>query len=170
MTYTSKNAARDAKIVKLWNAGMTSGQIAAKLKLESRNVVIGAIGRARERGETVVSVNAQDRSKRQSEAQKFMRCVPVGEISRRRRQAQAVCGSGITTAKNGNGGYVSKWVGSKECVWPDGDPKAKGFRFCGAPAELGRPYCQNHCARAYDRRATADLHDRAMPADVRAVR
>ncbi len=45
--------------------------------------------------------------------------------------------------------------GSKSCMWPLGDPKQADFHFCGAPAEPGRPYCSQHCAAAYHKRADA---------------
>ena len=42
------------------------------------------------------------------------------------------------------------------CQWPFGDPGDEDFHFCGSPSLAGRPYCPEHCARAYvreDRRA-----------------
>ncbi|MBV8095316.1 MAG: GcrA cell cycle regulator [Acetobacteraceae bacterium] len=35
------------------------------------------------------------------------------------------------------------------CCWPVGEPGTPGFRFCEALAVSGRPYCQQHCAIAY---------------------
>lgn len=35
------------------------------------------------------------------------------------------------------------------CQWPHGDPKQPGFHYCHAEAVPGRPYCAEHCARAY---------------------
>ena len=35
------------------------------------------------------------------------------------------------------------------CQWPVGDPKAPDFHRCGAPAVFGKPYCGDHCAKAY---------------------
>jgi GcrA cell cycle regulator len=43
----------------------------------------------------------------------------------------------------------------RPCCWPFGEPGSKGFRYCGAPAEIGRPYCEDHCRLAYRK-----LHDR----------
>lgn len=40
--------------------------------------------------------------------------------------------------------------GAKECGWPVGDPKDPDFFYCGAPVHADRPYCLNHCRRAYD--------------------
>lgn len=37
------------------------------------------------------------------------------------------------------------------CCWPIGEPRTPGFRFCGDPGEFGRPYCADHCRRAYQR-------------------
>lgn len=35
------------------------------------------------------------------------------------------------------------------CCWPIGDPGTPEFRFCGAPALSGKPYCAEHAAIAY---------------------
>jgi GcrA cell cycle regulator len=42
-------------------------------------------------------------------------------------------------------------LGNNTCCWPIGDPGTPGFRFCGAPALLGKPYCAEHAALAYVR-------------------
>ncbi len=35
------------------------------------------------------------------------------------------------------------------CLWPIGDPGDADFHFCGDSAVPGKPYCDEHCARAY---------------------
>ncbi len=45
------------------------------------------------------------------------------------------------------------------CLWPIGDPGDSDFHFCGAQAVEGKPYCPEHCARAYITRIRAE--DRA---------
>ena len=35
------------------------------------------------------------------------------------------------------------------CRWPVGDPKSSRFFFCGAHPLRNKPYCTEHCARAY---------------------
>ncbi len=45
--------------------------------------------------------------------------------------------------------------GTKTCSWPVGDPKQPGFQFCGETSEPGRPYCEKHCAVAYQRKSEA---------------
>jgi GcrA cell cycle regulator len=37
------------------------------------------------------------------------------------------------------------------CRWPVGDPRSSRFFFCGAQAAHNKPYCAEHCARAYRR-------------------
>lgn len=37
------------------------------------------------------------------------------------------------------------------CNWPEGDPGTPEFHFCGEPALAGKPYCAEHCAKAYVR-------------------
>ena len=39
--------------------------------------------------------------------------------------------------------------GSSDCLWPIGDPGDKDFHFCGEPSVQGKPYCEEHCAKAY---------------------
>jgi GcrA cell cycle regulator len=48
------------------------------------------------------------------------------------------------------------------CRWPVGDPGSARFFFCGARAAHNKPYCAEHCARAYRR-------PRAPPANARAA-
>src|SRR5262245_32697056 len=47
------------------------------------------------------------------------------------------------------------------CRWPVGDPRSTRFFFCGAPPAHNKPYCAEHCARAYRRPRTPPDHARA---------
>jgi GcrA cell cycle regulator len=41
------------------------------------------------------------------------------------------------------------------CAWPIGEPGTRGpngFRFCDAASEPGKPYCADHCRKAYQPR------------------
>ncbi len=42
------------------------------------------------------------------------------------------------------------------CLWPIGDPGEQDFHFCGAQAVEGKPYCPEHCARAYITRSRGE--------------
>jgi GcrA cell cycle regulator len=37
------------------------------------------------------------------------------------------------------------------CSWPDGEPGTPSLRFCGKLSIPDKPYCAEHCARAYVR-------------------
>jgi GcrA cell cycle regulator len=37
------------------------------------------------------------------------------------------------------------------CRWPVGDPRSSRLFFCGAQAAHNKPYCAEHCVRAYRR-------------------
>jgi GcrA cell cycle regulator len=46
-------------------------------------------------------------------------------------------------------------LSSHACRWPVGDPTSPDFFFCGAQSLVGKPYCTDHCARAYRGRDVA---------------
>ena len=47
------------------------------------------------------------------------------------------------------------------CNWPIGDPGDADFRFCGQPASSGKPYCAEHCAKAYISRSRSSESEAA---------
>ncbi len=51
--------------------------------------------------------------------------------------------------------------GRATCKWPFGDPQHDDFHFCSAEALPGKPYCAEHCARAYTRSTRNDEADEA---------
>ena len=42
--------------------------------------------------------------------------------------------------------------GTNPCCWPIGEPGTRSFRYCDAPNEAGKPYCPDHCEKAYQRK------------------
>ena len=46
--------------------------------------------------------------------------------------------------------------GGPKCLWPIGDPGDANFHFCGKPIVPGKPYCADHCAKAYIVRSRSD--------------
>ncbi len=47
------------------------------------------------------------------------------------------------------------------CCWPCGTPRTPTFYYCDAPTVIGKPYCEEHAARAY-RPARKDLEVLAL--------
>lgn len=61
--------------------------------------------------------------------------LPIGEMWRALRESPVVPRSRSAT-----------------CCWPIGEPGTTAFRFCDAPDTApGKPYCVEHCSRAYTR-------------------
>ncbi len=46
------------------------------------------------------------------------------------------------------------------CKWPIGDPTDPNFRFCGLPAQPGKPYCAAHVAVAFQPMSSRRDRDR----------
>jgi len=46
------------------------------------------------------------------------------------------------------------------CKWPIGDPTDPAFRFCGLPAQQGKPYCEAHVAVAFQPMSSRRDRDR----------
>jgi GcrA cell cycle regulator len=53
----------------------------------------------------------------------------------------------------------------RDCNWPIGEPGTRGFRFCGASAQIGKPYCDEHARLAYRPACRRGDDDRAAVAD-----
>lgn len=50
-----------------------------------------------------------------------------------------------------------RWTQPRTCQWPIGDVGEPDFRLCGSEDVVkGKPYCADHCARAYQRRRGGD--------------
>ena len=52
------------------------------------------------------------------------------------------------------------------CSWPEGDPGTANFQFCGKPAIANKPYCADHCDKAYVK-SSRDRSNSARPSAVR---
>ncbi len=57
-------------------------------------------------------------------------------------------------------------LGAGMCSWPEGEPGTDAFRFCGRPAVAGKPYCGEHCARAYVKSSRAPARPANAPDSV----
>jgi GcrA cell cycle regulator len=133
----------------LWMQGLTASQIAERLGGISRNAVIGKAHR--------LGLSARPSPiKREAGAKPVpmprpaaRAALPQGESAPAPAIAAPAPQPDLTPKTTGQAPAGS----SKGCMWPIGDPKQPGFHFCGAPSEPGRPYCSQHCAAAYHKRA-----------------
>jgi GcrA cell cycle regulator len=109
------------RLKKLWQEGLTTGEIGKRLAI-SKNAVVGKAHRLGLKGRpspikrpTKAAAESSPAAKKQPEVKVFT----LTDLS------------------------------SQTCRWPIGDPKHEDFRFCGKPVVAGKPYCGEHCATAY---------------------
>ena len=149
MTWTEE---RVAELMRLWEAGRSASEIGRLLGV-SKNSVVGKAHRMKlkarpspiKRGVTpqVRRPAAAAVSKPLAQPQPAPKRVEARPIAPApaQRPAKAVARS------HGKG---------PNCLWPIGDPGDQDFHFCGEPAVPGKPYCDEHCARAYIVRNRSD--------------
>jgi GcrA cell cycle regulator len=124
MTWTEE---RIAELIRLWEAGHSASHIGKVLGV-SKNAVIGKAHR--------LKLPPRPSPIRRSATPRAPRAAPVPK------RVPKMPARPIMRAARAHGGASS-------CLWPIGDPSTPDFHFCGAQAEPGKPYCLEHCARAY---------------------
>ena len=145
MTWTEE---RVAELMRLWEAGRSASEIGRMLGV-SKNSVVGKAHRMKlaarpspiKRGTGTPTrrpaVSPVSKPVVRAETQpKVERVAPVAQVQPAARRPAPM----VRRAAAGKG---------PNCLWPIGDPGDADFHFCGAPAVPGKPYCAEHCARAY---------------------
>jgi GcrA cell cycle regulator len=153
MTWTDD---RIATLKQCWNDGFSASQTAHKLGGVSRNAVIGKVHRLGLAGR--IRSSRHRRSVRDRPASRIVRAHAPrrrerGSICFRRRSISARPESPRILPDLGPASPTSITVSSLTmftCRWPEGDPKAAGFHFCGRTKQrLDIPYCDHHAAIAF---------------------
>ncbi|HEY5598213.1 MAG TPA: GcrA family cell cycle regulator [Kiloniellales bacterium] len=145
MTWTEE---RVTELSRLWETGYSASAIGKMLGV-SKNAVVGKAHRMR--------LEARPSPIRRDQRVRMRRRVPMPIRLNDLRPAAAPPPTPaappaprLAVRRDGKG---------PNCLWPIGDPGEADFHFCGAPAAESKPYCPEHCARAYITRSRAD--DRA---------
>jgi GcrA cell cycle regulator len=128
-TETLWNDEKIGKLKKLWQEGLTTGEIGKRLGV-SKNAVVGKAHRLGLKG----------------------RPSPI-----KRPEAGIAPAAAATSAppaapapkKEPVKIFTLTDLSHSTCRWPIGDPKHEDFRFCGKAVYPGKPYCLDHCAQAY---------------------
>lgn len=118
---------RIATLKKLWDKGLSASQIAAELAEGiTRNAVIGKAHRLglKSRPSPVKSDSSKPKKV-------VPREIPI----------------------EGDTNVALLDLTESICKWPIGHPGEEVFHFCGAPSASGVPYCEKHCAMAYQAQA-----------------
>ncbi len=158
---------RIEQLKKLWEAGLSAGQIAAELGNVTRNGVIGKIHRLglSGRAKSPSSVTPRKRKVQPERTKPFVARPKVQKMCDLVFEAEAkpdpiAYDNGIPM------GQRVSLLGLTEdtCHWPVGDPETEEFFFCGGKSLRNLPYCGRHSRIAYqppaDRRSNKRPHYR----------
>jgi GcrA cell cycle regulator len=167
------NDERVEQLKKLWAEGRSASQIAAEIGGVSRNAVIGKVhrlglsGRAKAPGAS----SSRPREKAQPRPSTVLHQAPAQPASPRAPQTigatalaqprhvepmaeqvpepavRPVPVADVVVAIAERVTIMDLREGM--CRWPIGDPTSPDFRFCGASAYAGVPYCEHHSQMAY---------------------
>ncbi len=151
---------------KLWSEGLSASQIAAQLGGVSRNAVIGKVHRLKlsSRGRAAPAPTRQKKAAAQGAA-------PAAKtVTRAAAQRHATVSIGATALQTQFEAepvarvYVRPVenvvvpisrrlqlveLTERTCKWPNGDPLAEDFHFCGNEAPETGPYCSYHSRIAF---------------------
>ena len=126
-----------ADLEKLWNSGRSSYEISRAL-CRSRNSIIGALHRRKLLGAARLFVPKGGRKPKPPAAP--VEPPPVSSF-RLPERCSPVSPAAMAVFSHGR----------DQCRWPIGETGGRPFRFCGAPAPEGKPYCEAHAAKARPR-------------------
>jgi len=138
--------------MRLWEAGRSASEIGRLLGV-SKNSVVGKAHRMKLKARpSPIKRGSTPQVRRVAVApmpKPVVRVETVAKQVQERIAAPAPVQRPTRAAHRGSGQGPS-------CLWPIGDPGDQDFHFCGEPAVAGKPYCDEHCARAYIVRNRSD--------------
>lgn len=143
---------------KLWAEGLSASQIATQLGGVSRNAVIGKVHRLKLSGRGRASSAAPRPKKVAPSAPKAPRpsrpmTTTIGATALQARfdtqpdAAPAPRASSVVVPLSRNLKLIE--LSERTCKWPNGDPLAEEFSFCGNDVGDCGPYCTYHSRVAY---------------------
>jgi len=143
---------------KLWSEGFSASQIAAEMGGVTRNAVISKahrLGLAHGTAKAASTPRTQKPSRppeppapTESPAQQDPAPVPRTASERPARQPEVIAAPVQVVVPPPEGVTIME-LREFMCRWPLGDPTTPEFRYCGARAAEGLPYCSHHAQVAY---------------------
>ncbi|MGD1879310.1 MAG: GcrA family cell cycle regulator [Kiloniellaceae bacterium] len=144
MTWTEE---RVAELMRLWEAGRSASEIGRLLGV-SKNSVVGKAHRMKLKARpSPIKRGATPQVRRPAVAQIPKPAAPA-QVQVHAAPKPAAVRPAAPAPRPVRSAVRSHGKGPN-CLWPIGDPGDQDFHFCGAPAVAGKPYCDEHCARAY---------------------
>ena len=142
MTWTEE---RVAELMRLWEAGRSASEIGRLLGV-SKNSVVGKAHRMKLKARPSPIKRGGAPQVRRPAAAAMPKAVTQPPAAPRQPQARPTAPPPVQRPAR----PVARAHGKgPSCLWPIGDPGDQDFHFCGEPAVPGKPYCDEHCARAY---------------------
>lgn len=155
---------RVEQLTKLWAEGLSASQIAAQLGGVSRNAVIGKVHRLHlsSRGRTT-STGSRTKKTTSNAAAK----APAKQVTSARIVTATVGATALQAQFDAEPAVrqnprpstnvvipISRrlqliQLSEKTCKWPNGDPLAEDFSFCGNDVGDSGPYCAFHASVAF---------------------
>jgi GcrA cell cycle regulator len=118
-------------LIALWEEGLPTSEIGRRLGV-TKNAVVGKVHRL-------------GLKKRQSPIRQS-----VTTSAQPKKPKKVVAPTPVVTATLPSGDVVRlEELTAAMCCWPEGEPGTPEFHFCGKSAVQDKPYCEEHCARAY---------------------
>lgn len=131
MTWTDE---RVTELIRLWETGKSASEI-GKILGVSKNSVVGKAHRLKLKSRpSPIRRDGSAPKPRSKVIREPLRAPAVAQ------QAKAIERPRPVMRRRGKG---------PGCLWPIGDPGDSDFHFCEAESVMGKPYCAEHCARAY---------------------
>lgn len=119
------------ELKRLWNEGLTTGDIGKALGV-SKNAVVGKAHR--------LGLNGRPSPIRRDEEESAAPELPLKQAKADKPKADKKQPEKLFTVND---------LTHSSCRWPIGDPKDADFHFCGKEAMPDKPYCAEHAAIAY---------------------
>lgn len=123
------------QLAKLWNEGLTTGEIGRIIGM-SKNAVVGKAHRLGLEGRpSPIKRDVNPKTKKKTKALDTDTSKKSDAPKTKLKTKEDLIGLTDLTMHS--------------CRWPIGDPKDKDFHFCGKEAIAGKPYCGEHVMVAY---------------------
>ena len=155
---------------KLWSEGLSASQIAASLGGVSRNAVIGKVHRLKlsSRGRTTAAPARQKKATKAVAATSIV-SKSTGRVATQSRSMPVSMGANALAVQFDADPVAHQYIRpvhdnvvvpisrrlrlveltERTCKWPNGDPLAEDFSFCGNDSAETGPYCKYHSKMAF---------------------